>query len=151
MPVLSGNRLQETDGGQFACREGVGEIVQIVLMVGWTVMPDFGDRARAGMQRVYRRGVILKEGVVRDVVLGGPAIRCGRRARPSAAGGIVRVRERQVEAAHKGTPAYPLCVQQVADIGPAELYSGAGRTRIAFRIEIADQRSRAGIVRDDFG
>src|ERR1700730_18953159 len=98
MPVLSGNRLQEADGGQFACRERVGEVVQIVLMVGWTVMPNFGDRARAGMQRVYRRRVILKKGVMRDVVLGRAVVRRACRARPSAAGGIVRVRDRQGEA-----------------------------------------------------
>ena len=61
MFVLIARRLQEADGGKVACRDGIEEVVGVILMVaGIALLPDGLDGRWAGMLKVLRGNIVLK-------------------------------------------------------------------------------------------
>src|SRR5258708_2736414 len=52
VPVLIGWRLDEAHGWQITSSGGSEEIVGVVLVVGWTSIPDFSDGSWTGVRRV---------------------------------------------------------------------------------------------------
>ena len=68
MTVLVGWSLKEADRREVAVIDCGVEIQQIVLMVGWAIIPDFSEALGTGVIRVRGRGPVVEEGVVRNVV-----------------------------------------------------------------------------------
>ena len=111
------------------------------MVGGIACMADRRDRGRTRVRRVGGRGVVLEGLVMRNVVRfrslgdrrGGAAL---------AAGGAVRIGDREVEAALEQSPGDARGVEQVADILAAEAdrLTRRGGADVAERIGIADQR-----------
>src|ERR1035438_3162311 len=96
------------------------------------------------MRVVGRGGVIVKERMVRNVVL----FRYPSDIRFGAAettGSPVRIYDRQIESAHETAPAYPIGFQQIADGLASHDYLVAGRAgaNVALRIGIANHGQRS--------
>src|ERR1700675_4979278 len=104
MAVLKSGCLQETHCRQIANGSRAEKIVQVVLVVGLTGISDFGNRSGPGVRRIGSRRVIVKERVMRNVVVGGDAVDRFGTARTT--GGAVGVYGGQVEAAHERSPGY---------------------------------------------
>src|ERR1700694_2920823 len=111
MPVFKRGRLQETYSRKVAGLERAEEVVDVILMirrirrVGMRnqAVTDGGDRTRAGVGRIPRRCIILKPGMVRNVVnrreLGCP--RRGRIGLSSATGRAVGIDDAEIEPTHE--------------------------------------------------
>src|SRR5262249_37495705 len=66
--VLVGRGFQEANRWQIAVLEGGEEIGDVVLVVGHTVEPDFGDRRWGRVAWVRRGGVVVEQSMVSYVV-----------------------------------------------------------------------------------
>ena len=64
--VLVGGGLEEADSGKVAGGERVGEVMDVVLVVGGVCGADGGDRGGTGVVRVGGAGVVLEGLVVRE-------------------------------------------------------------------------------------
>ena len=81
MSVLEGRRLDEGHRRQIAGFERIVEVGDVVLMVRLVGLADHGDRGRAQMMRVARRGVV-HEGLVMRRIVGDLARECRREGCP---------------------------------------------------------------------
>ncbi|ABA52723.1 hypothetical protein BURPS1710b_A2343 [Burkholderia pseudomallei 1710b] len=154
--VLRGGRLQEADRREVARLHGREEVVRIVLVirglgrlaVRLDARADRRDRARARVLRVRGRRVVLEPVVVRDVV-GRRRVHRGRDRAALAARRAVRVRRRQIEAAHEAAPRDVARVQQIADVlaGHHRLI-GRARAHVVAGVDIVDHREAALAVVD---
>src|SRR5271170_4345721 len=136
--VLISWGLQETEGGEVTPLDGVKEVVNVVLVICRTAVPDLFDRSRTRMRRVSCAGVILERLVVRNVIL----LVDGGYRRSGTAGASrrpIRVRDGQVEASFKEAPGNSLVIQKVADAlaAHAEFFASGRGANVAEWIGVA--------------
>src|SRR6516164_10485405 len=86
------------------------EVLEIILMVGWSVMTNFCDRNWPRMARIRGGGVVLKPRVVGYVILG-----CsGKPGRASlAAACAIGIDGREIESTHERAPGHMGGAQQI--------------------------------------
>src|SRR5215831_1368020 len=119
MAVLVSLRLDETHRWETPRTHSLVKILQIVIMVGRTGMPDLCNGCRTHVLGIGRGRIILEPRMMRDIIVGSPS-QTGRAS--SAAGRFVRIHYRQVKTAHERTPAHSCRVQQVPNISSAHLH-----------------------------
>ncbi len=138
--ILITRRFQEADGREISRFDCCIEIVDVVLVIGGiALVADGGHRSRTSVRGIGCRRVILERLMVRDVVgFLGVGDERSRTARASRA--AVGIGEAEVETALEKSPGHSRLIEQIANVGAAQLYgvSGRGRANVADRIGIAD-------------
>src|SRR5580704_19032252 len=90
------------------------EVTQIIVVVGWSVVANFGNAGRRGVMNVGGGGVILEWIVVSDIGwlrCSVQTLRCGR----ANGGSIVRYGRRR-KAALEPAPCDFLSIQKISDV-----------------------------------
>ena len=68
VPVLISRRLQEAYSRKISSGDGREEILQIVLMIGRTRVPDFRNGTRTRVLQIGSRSVVIEERVMWNII-----------------------------------------------------------------------------------
>src|SRR6516162_11339536 len=113
MAVLVRLSLEYAYGGEMTGFDCGKEVLEIILMVGWSVMTNFCDRSWPRVARIRGGGVVLKPRVVRNVIVGFSR-ESGRAS--TAPGCAIRIDGREIESTHEGAPGHIGGAQQIPNV-----------------------------------
>ena len=117
MAILDGLRLQEAHRRQVALRQGVIEILEVILVLGLVRLADHGGGAGRQMPGIGGLRIILEGLVMGDVVGDGLARDVDRFV---AADRLAVLAAGRAESALEPAPGDALVVQQIADVASGQ-------------------------------